>query len=107
MTGSAALVFDPWAPQRQARASARVGALEQLVQGWQVEAVQAPLVPPAVVVERDAPNEVSPVREARLRAALGQGQEVWPFHGSGVGVLGTARSPSRQLGGPPPTRGQR
>ena len=72
--GSAAPVFDPWAPLWRARALVRVGALEQQVPGWQVEAVQAPLIPPAVLVERDAPDEVSPAREARLVAALGQGR---------------------------------
>ena len=80
--GSGAPVADPGAPLRRVRALARVGALEQVVPGWQVEATQAPLVPPALVVERDAPAEVSPAREARRVPASGQGQEVLPSHGS-------------------------
>ena len=93
--GSAASVVDPWAPLRQARALARVGALRQLVPGWLVE---------AVVVERDAPDEVSPAQEARQLPASGQGQEVWPSHGSFVGGLGSARSPAGLPLGPPPAR---
>ena len=60
MLGRAALVADPEASQRRPRDSVRVGALEQLVPGLLVEAAQAPLVPPAAVVERDAPDEVLP-----------------------------------------------
>ena len=71
--GSAAPVSDPWAPQQRARASARVGALEQVVPGRQVKAAQAPLDPPAVVVERGAPCEVPPAWEARWVPASGQG----------------------------------
>ena len=52
----------------------RVGALEQVAPGQQVEAAQAPLVPPVLVVERDAPDEVPPVVARRLPAS-GQGQE--------------------------------
>ena len=73
--GRAAPVADLVASQRWPRESARVGALEQLVPGLLVEAAQAPLVPPAVVVERDAPNEVLPGVVARLLPASGQGQE--------------------------------
>ena len=73
--GRAATVADPEASQRRPRESARVGALEQLVPGLLVEAAQAPLVPPAVVVERDAPDEVPPVVGARRLPVLGQGQE--------------------------------
>ena len=64
--GRAAPDADLGASQR--RESARVGALKQLVPGLLVEAVHAPLVPPAVVVERDAVV-------ARLLPASGQGQE--------------------------------
>ena len=53
----------------QRRETARVGALEQLVPGLLVEAAQAPLVPPAVVVERDAPDEVLSV-VARLLSLI-------------------------------------
>ena len=65
--GRAAPVADLVAAQR--RESARVGALEQLVPGLLVEAAQAPLVPLAVVMERDAPDEVLPVVVARLLPA--------------------------------------
>ena len=65
MLGRAAPVADLEASQRWPRESARVGALEQLVPGLLVEAAQAPLVPPAAVVERDAPDEVPPVVGAR------------------------------------------
>ena len=71
----AAPVADLWALQRQPRETARVRALEQLVPGLLVEVAQAPLVPPVVVVERDAPNEVPPVEGARLLPVSGQGQE--------------------------------
>ena len=74
--GSAAPVADPGAPHRRARASAWVGALEQMAPGQQVEAAQAPLVPPAVVVERDAPDEVPHAWYARRLPASGQRQEV-------------------------------
>ena len=73
--GRAAPDADLGASQRWLRDSARVGALEQLVPGLLVEAAQAPLVPPAAVVEHDAPEEVLPVVVARLLPASGQGQE--------------------------------
>ena len=72
--GRVATVADLEASQRRLRESAWVGALEQLVPGLLVEVAQAPLVPPAVVVESDAPDEVLPV-VARLLPASGQGQE--------------------------------
>ena len=75
MLGRAAHDADPEASQRQPRDSVRVGAPEQLVPGLLVEAAQAPLVPTAVVVERDAPDEVPPDVVARLLPASGQGQE--------------------------------
>ena len=104
--GSAAPVSEPWAPPQRVRASARVGALEQVVPGWQVEAAQAPFDPLAVV-ERDAPDEVLSAGEARRVPASGQEQEVLPSHGSGVGGLGSARwSPERPPCGPPSTRGR-
>ena len=55
-------------------ASARVGALEQLVPGMLVEAALGPSVPPAGV-EHDAPDEALPVVVARWLPASGQGQE--------------------------------
>ena len=70
--GRAAPVTNLEASQRQ---PARVGALEQLVPGLLVEAAQAPLVPPAVVVERDPPDEVPHVAGAWRLPASGQGQE--------------------------------
>ena len=73
--GRAAPVADLWASQHRPRETARVGVLEQLVQGLLVEAVQAPLVPPVGVVERDVPDEVPPVEGAWLLPASGQGQE--------------------------------
>ena len=74
--GSAAPVVDPGAPHQRERASAWVGALEQVAPVQQVEAAQAPLVPPVLVVERDAPDEVPHAREVRQVPASGQGQEV-------------------------------
>ena len=58
----------------QRQESARVGAQEQLVPGMLVKAALGPSVPPAVVVEHDAPDEALPVA-ARLLPASGQGQE--------------------------------
>ena len=74
--GSVAPVVNPEAPHQRARASARVGVLEQVAPGQQVEAAQAPLVPPVSVVERDAPDEVPLALEARRVPASGQGREV-------------------------------
>ena len=73
--GRAAPDADPEASQCRPRESARIGALEQLVPGLLVEAAQAPLVPSAMVVERDAPDEVLPVVVAWRLPASGQGQE--------------------------------
>ena len=56
------------------RESAQVGALEQLVPGMLVEAALGPSVPPVVVVEREAPDEVPPAVARRLPAS-GQGLE--------------------------------
>ena len=54
-----------------------VWALGQLgVPDRQVEAAQAPLVPPAVAVERDAPDGASKAHLARLLPASGLGQDV-------------------------------
>ena len=66
-----------------------------------------PLAPPAVVVERDAPDKVYPAREARRLPASGQGQKVWPYHGSLAAGLGSVRLPAGRLCGPPPARCQR
>ena len=49
-------------------------ALEQRVPGMLVEAALGPSVPPVVVVERDAPDEVPPAAARRLPAS-GQGLE--------------------------------
>ena len=73
--GRAAPVADLLASQRRPREAARVGALEQMVPGLLVETAHAPLVPPAVLVERDAPDEVLPVVVARRLPVSGQGQE--------------------------------
>ena len=70
--GRTAPVADLLASRR--RESARVGALEQLMPGMLVEAALGPSVPPVVVVERDAPDEVRPA-VARLLPASGQGLE--------------------------------
>ena len=70
--GRTALVADLSASRR--RESARVGVLEQLVPGMLVEVALGPSVPPVLVVERDAPDEVPPVIARRLPAS-GQGQE--------------------------------
>ena len=70
--GRAAPVADLSVPRR--RESARVGALEQRVPGMLVEAALGPSVPPVVVVERDAPDEVPPAA-ARRWPASGQGLE--------------------------------
>ena len=73
--GRAAPVAYLCALHRRPQETAQVGALEQLVPGLLVEAAQAPLVQTAVVVERDAPDEVPPDVVARLLPASGQGQE--------------------------------
>ena len=75
MLGRAAPDADPEASQRRPRDSARVGAPEQLVPGLLVEAAQAPLVPPAVVVECDAPDEVPPHRVGLGNSWLGLKKE--------------------------------
>ena len=49
---------------------------EEVPDRWLAWDPQATLVPPAVVVERDAPDEVPPAWDARRLPASRQGQEV-------------------------------